>query len=253
MAVPKKKKIDFKMNPPKPGNEYLKYGMDRIEELMLDTNQKTNYLPRTIKFEDIDLAAYDFIDSGKLNLVIDGKDVPAIYLENDRWGEFSKTWKISDKDKNVPTPYVTVRRLGKEKGTRIGDKNAIAQLRKFTYSDVPILDDGEVVNLRFKTPEPTNVDLMYEFILFTKYRQDVNEYDEIIFKTFKSLQDFVFIKGNPMPVMFEGADEANTIENIDGDRMFIAKYKLKIKGFIQKEDEFEIVKTTRPPRFKYSV
>jgi hypothetical protein len=255
MALPKKKHVKFDVNidPPKIGSEYLKYGMDRIEELMVQTDQKTNYLPRTIRFEDIDDALYEYINSGELDLVIDEKDVPTFYLDNDRWGEFSKTWKFMDGDKNVPTPYITVRRTAKEPGTRLATKYRIAQAKTFRYLDVPILDDGQVIKLRFKIPEPTNIDLTYEVRLFTKYRVDVNQYDEQVFRNFASRQGYVFIKGAPMPVHLETIEEANTIENIDGDRYFVGIYSMKVLAYIQDEEEFEITKTSRLPRFAYDI
>jgi hypothetical protein len=60
-----------------------------------------------------------------MKIAIDGKAVPTFYLDNDRWGEFSKTWKFMDNDKNVPTPYITVRRIDKQAGTRLGTKYRI--------------------------------------------------------------------------------------------------------------------------------
>ncbi|OQA94312.1 MAG: hypothetical protein BWY22_02548 [Bacteroidetes bacterium ADurb.Bin217] len=158
-----------------------------------------------------------------------------------------------DNDKNVPTPYITVRRIDKQPGTRIGNKYRIPQPRKFRYMNVPILDNGEVIYLQFKIPEPVNVDLIYEVALFTKYRVDVNQYDEQVLRNFASRQEYLFIKGSPMPLHFEGFAEANPIENIDGDRFFVSKYALKILGFIQDEKEFEIVKTTRQPKIGYIV
>ena len=158
-----------------------------------------------------------------------------------------------DNDKNVPTPYITVRRIDKQAGTRLGSKYRIPQPRKFRYMNVPILDNGEIIYLMFKMPEPTNVDLIYEVALFTKYRVDVNQYDEQVLKNFASRQDYLNIKGNPVVLLFEGFAEANPIENIDGDRFFVSKYALKILGFIQDEKEFEIVKTTRKPIFSYVV
>lgn len=255
MALPKKKNVKFDVNidPPKIGSEYLKYGMDRIEELMNLTDQKTNYLPRTIRFEDIDDAMFEYINTGELNLVIDGKDIPTFYLDNDRWGEFSKTWRFMDGDKNVPTPYVTIRRTNKEPGTRLATKYRIAQGRTFRYLDVPILDEGQVIKLRFKIPEPTNVDLTFEVRLFTKYRVDVNQYDEQVFRNFASRQGYIFIKGAPMPVHLESIEEANTIENIDGDRYFVGIYTLKALAYIQDEEEFEITKTSRLPRIGFDV
>ena len=39
--------------------------------------------------------------------------------------------------------------------------------------------------------------------LFTKYREDVNEFDELIFRNFASFQSYIFVKGNPMPFYLE--------------------------------------------------
>jgi hypothetical protein len=251
MSFPKKAKITVDVNPPKVGTEYLKYGFDRIEELMRAADVNTKFLPRTILLEDLDQALFDYVNEEGMKLEIDNKSVPTFYMDNDRWGEFSKTWKFSDNDKNVPTPYITVRRIDKQAGTRLGTKYRVPQPRKFRYMDVPILDDGEIIYLRFKMPEPTNVDMIYEVALFTKYRVDVNKYDEQVLKNFASRQEYVFIKGNPLPLLFEGFAEANPIENIDGDRFFVSKYALKILGFIQDEKEFEITRTTRRPRISW--
>jgi hypothetical protein len=254
MAVPAKAKLSIDVNPPKIGTEYLKYGFDRIEELMNLTDVKTKYLPRTILMEDIDQGVFDYVNDYKgMKAMIDGKVVPVVYMDNQRWGEFSKTWKMMDSDKNVPTPYIIVKRTEKAPGTRYGTKFRIPQPRSFRYIDVPILDNGQIVYLRFKMPEPTNVDLTYEVTLFTKYRVDVNMYDEQVLKNFASRQDYIFIKGNPMPLLFEGFSEANTIENIDGDKYYVAKYTLKALGFIQDEKEFTITKTTRTPRIGYTI
>ena len=249
MSLPKKIKYTIDTNPPKPGCEYLKYGLDRITELMIATDKKTKYLPRTIELEDIDQILFDYVNQDGMKITIDGRVVPTFYLDNDRWGEFSKTWKFVDNDKNVPTPYITVRRIDKQPGTRLGTKFRIPQPRKFRYFNVPILEAGEVISLMFKMPEPVNVDLTYEATLFTKYRVDVNQLDEQTLRNFASRQAYVFIKGSPMPLLFEGFAEANPIENIDGDRFFVSKYALKVQGYIQDEKEFEIVKTTRKPQF----
>lgn len=253
MALPKKVKLTLDINPPKVGTEYLKYGMDRIEELMRLTDSKTKFLPRTILMEDIDGALFNYVNLEGMQLTLDGKLVPTFYLDNDRWGELSKTWKFVDSDNNIPTPYLLVRRIDKQAGTRLGTKYRVPNARKFRYMNVPILDEGEVIYLQFKMPEPVNVDMVYEVSLFTKYRVDVNQYDEQVLKNFASRQDYVWVKGNPLVLQFEGFAESNPIENIDGDRFFVSKYALKILGFIQDEKEFEIVKTIRKPRIGYNL
>lgn len=254
MALPDKKRIKFEVDPPRPGSEYMKFGMDRIEELMKKTDEKTKYLPRTILIEDLEMSVFEYVSEGKLKIIIDGKVVPTFYLDNMRYGELKKTWKFADKDKNVPTPYIIVRRLPeKEYGTRLGERYRIPQPKTFVYHDVPILDAGEVIFLRFKMPQPVNVDLLFEVALLAKYREDVNLFDEHILKTFASRQDYVWIKGTPLPILFEGFDESNPIENIDGDKYYVSKYKLKLLGKIRDEKEFEIVKATRRPKITYYV
>ncbi len=255
MSLPKKKQVKYSIdtNPPRVGTDFLKYGVERIAKLMEDTDQDTKYLPRTILLEDLDRAAFEYVNKGKLTISIDGEVVPVFYLDNDRWGELSKTWLFVDNDKNVPTPYITVRRTGKGPGTRLGIKSLVPQQRKFRYMDVPILDEGEVIYLRFKMPEPTNVDMTYEISLFTKYRVDVNAYDQQFLKNFSSLQDYVWIKGSPHPLKFESMEEANSIENIEGDRFFVSKYSLTLRGFIQDEKDFEITKTVRKTKISYVV
>lgn len=255
MALPKKKvKYTHDITPPKIGKEYMQYGMDRLEELMRQTDVKTKFLPRTILFEDLDSAINDFVSNEKgLELVIDGDKVPVFYLTKERWGEFSKTWKFMDDDKNVPTPYITIRRIDKEPGTRLDSKYNVPQNRKFRYMDVPILDSGQVIYLRFKMPEPVNVDLTYEVTLFTKYLVDVNKFDEMVYKMFASRQAYTYINGTPLPIIHEGSDETGTMENIDGDRYYAPKHTFKLLGLIRDEKEYDIVKTTRTPRIGYVI
>lgn len=249
MALPKKKKIQPNIDPPRIGREFLKYGMDRIEELMRQTDEKTVNLPRTIDFEDMDNSLFEFVKDGNLSIIIDDKKLPTVYLENERWGEFSKTWTLMDGDKNIPTPYLTIRRINKEPGTRMGNKYRVPQPRAFTYLEVPILDEGQTIFLRYKIPQPTNVDLIYDVSLFTKFRVDVNDMDKRILQEFASLQSYIFVKGNPMVVKLESMTEQNTVQQDKGDRLYVSKYQLRVLGFLQDENEFDIVKTTRKPRF----
>lgn len=250
MALPKKK-ADFVLNPPKIGSEYLAYGLERIEELMIKTDKKTNYLPKSIGYKDIDQATFDFVKNKDMKIVIDGKDVPVIFLTNERWAEFAKTWQYTDLDKNLVTPFITIMRSGEAEGTRLGKRYNVAQNRAFTYLDVPILDNDQVINLRFKIPQPVNIDFTYEVKLFTKYLNDVNLFDETIMRTFASRQAYIWVKGNPMPLVHEGiTSQSNTIQDVKGDRMYVKQHTIKTLGFTLSEDAFKIVKTTRLPNIQ---
>jgi hypothetical protein len=91
--------------------------------------------------------------------------------------------------------------------------------------------------------------LTYEIRLFCKFIKDVNKFDEIFIKDFRSVQSYIQVKGSPMPVLQQGISEESTLEDIDGDRMYVKIYTIKLLGFLLYEDDFKIVKTTRKPLF----
>lgn len=255
MALPSKKnKILTNTKPIKSGLQYMnEYGLNRIEELLYKTDKNTNFLPRSINMDDIDISFNNFIVNDRIEFTIRGKKVPVFYLENERWGEFSKTWQFTDDDKNVATPYITIRRYDKKTGTRLGVRWNIPQQKTFRYMDVPILDDGEIINLRFKIPQPINIDFFYELRLFTKYRIDVNNLDQAMFTNFSSRQDYIYPKNHPMPVILDSVDDNNSVVNIEGERLYSPIYRFKVMGYIQNEDDFQIVKTSRPTDVSYKL
>jgi hypothetical protein len=227
-------------------------GRERVDDLMQATNIRSKYFPKPIDLEDLDQSIFDFFNTGKCKIFIDGKIVPTFYLENHRYGEFSKTWKFVDNDKNVLTPYITIRRSGKEKGTRLGETSNVAQQHKFMYHRIPYFDVNQLIYLIFEAPQPTNIDLLYEVSLFTKYRPDVNLFDNNIMRIFSSIQEYVFVNGSPMPIYLDEVNEANTIENIDNDQLYVATYTIKLKGFILNEDDYQFKKTLRKTRLSIS-
>lgn len=249
--LPKKinKKISYDETPILNHDKYMEYGYERIKQLLHQTDTNTIHLPRTIDFFDLDLAVRNLFRDNDLKLVVDGKDVPVIYLENDRWGEFAKTWVLMDGDRNVPTPYITIRRVGKLPGTRIGAKYNVPQNKRFIYKQIPIMDDGELVYLLYKMPQPTNVDLTYEVSLFTKLRIHLNEMDKLLFTSYSSRQLYVDVNGLKFPTTLEDTNEVSTMQNIEDDKLIIGEYTIKLLGSIQYEDTFEIVKASRKPIF----
>jgi len=251
MSFPKKK-TDININPVKIGTEYLKYGLDRIEELMRKTNLKTNYLPRTIRLRDLDAAILDFVKTKDMKLILDGKDVPAFLLSKERWGEFSKTWQFTDNDQNILTPFITVKRTKLEMGTRVGKRYIVPQPKTFRYIDVPILDEGQLINLRFRVPEPTFVDMHFEVRLFTKFQEYTNIYNEQILDTFASRQAYCWVKGTPFTVQMDGISDED-VQDIKGDKMKVTIIQIMIKGFIMNENKYQIVKTSRMPKMTVSV
>jgi hypothetical protein len=250
---PKKKNLSFDMNPPKIGTDFLQYGKERIAELLAQVDPKTTYLPKSVEDYDMDHAIREFVRDHELKLVIDNKDVPVFFLTNERWGEFSKTWIYADGDKNISTPFLTIRKTGREAGTRLGTKWNVPNGRLFKYIDVPVLDEGEEIFIRFKVNQPINTDLLYEVKLFTKFQKDVNACNKMFDKAFRSRQAYLFVKGNPIPLILEGIGNESTLENINGDRMYVVTYSLRLQGFVLYEDDFQVIKTYRKPKLDFGL
>ena len=48
-------------------------------------------------------------------------------------------------------------------------------------------------------------------------------------------------------------ENQNSVQDVKGDRMYVKKHSIKILGFIQKQEEFQIVKTTRLPNITVGI
>ena len=80
MALPKKKNL----NP-----HQINVGEDRIIDINDINLDNTNYLPKAIMLEDLDIGFYNFINED-LDITIDGKKVPVIFMTKEKWADFYK-------------------------------------------------------------------------------------------------------------------------------------------------------------------
>jgi hypothetical protein len=238
MAVPKKKL-------PVVDTNIKNFGVERLKELVLQSDENTTYLPRAIKIEDIDTSFFEKVETGSLSTIIEGKRVPVIYMTNERWGEFERTWQYQDDDKLLLTPFITIKRVNKEPGTIYGGIFTVANRKTFNYVDVPTLEDGYYIFTRYKIPQPVPIDLTYDVTLFSKYQEDVNIFDEVMMTKFASRQEYLNVYGHYFPVVREGIDVTDDIDDIDGNRMYKTSYEIKVMGYLQNPEEFEISKTVK--------
>jgi hypothetical protein len=248
--LPKKKKRDINISPGKVGNA-------EVDKLMYHTDEHSTNLPTSITLRDLDGGMNELFIKGALKInfprktITDTKEVfvdgptPVIFMTNERWGEFSKTWKFTDQDKNISSPFITIRRTVKERGTHSIVHYGVVHRKTFTYKKDVQWDGEKLSYINYKIPQPTPVDLTYEVKFFTKYMKYGNSMDELVFRTFDSRQHYIDVNGHYFPVVIEGMEEQNTVDDIDGDRMYVTTYTLKLIGYLQFESEFEIVEGLR--------
>lgn len=217
---------------------------DRVEEILANSDTNSTNLPKKVEIEDMDNAVFSMLEEGKFKMVIDGKDVPVIYLTNERWGEFEKTWKLADQDKNLVPPYITVRQISRGRGTYVGDKYNIPNKKMFTYMKVAKFENDKYGYDIYQIPQPSAIDLGYEIRLFSRYIQDVNEFVETFVDNYSALQFYVNVNGHYFRTeMNEEIEQENTVDNIDGDRYYNPIATIKLKGYLQKEKDFKVIQS----------
>ena len=222
---------------------------ERTQQIISDADIRSNYLPKTVTIEDIDFEIDRQFKEDNFALILqdevpDRQLVPSIFLSNERWGEFSKTWKLVDQDKNISPPYITIKKVPNFKqGTYSGEKFNIPNKRSFTYITVPYFENGGFGYEVYSIPQPTAIDLTYEIRLFTKFTEDVNAFVQMFMKNFNSLQYYIKVNGQFFRVtMEETFDNEDSVE-IEKDKYHVSIQTISVKGYLQDEKDFKMVKS----------
>lgn len=235
MSLPKKRKSD---------NNIIdgKILGDRVEQIMSESDLKSTYLPKSILIKDLDQGFNDLLEDGELELTIDEKKVPVIFMSNERWAEFSKTWVMVNDDNNVVPPFITIKRSDVKQGTYI-EKYSIPNRKVFTYLKVPTYKDRILGYDLYKIPQPTPIDITYEVKFFTRYLIDVNSFYELYLNKYYDRQLYININGHYIQTLMEDLSSDDTIDNVEGDRYYVKTISILLRGYIQEEKDFKIVET----------
>ena len=191
--------------------------------------------PRSIDFEDIDKAVYDWFNSR--DIVFDGVALPAFFMSPEKWAEFKKQWEYMDDNHKVAFPYITIRRTGFQLGQR-PIKGRIPG-RKFSIYKLPVSTPNGPTMMHYKVPQPIKVDLDYEVRVLTLYISDNNVINETILRHFASLQAYLDIDKHYMPMLIESISDETDTDNVEDERVQHSLYSIQVRGYIIEEDEFE--------------
>jgi len=248
MAVPKgfRTNINIKVG---------KIGPERRQEILDGITDNGTFLPRGVLEEDMDQSVLEFIESDKrMSLNIDGTKVPVIFLTIQRWTEFSKTWQFADKYKNIELPFITViRKPDIQQGQNQAGLWNIPGNRTYTTLKVPTWDGVRHGVDLYKIPQPTSVDMSYEIRLFTNRMQDLNKFNRAIQRAFQSRQCYINVNGHPMPLHLESIGDESNIDDLENRRFYVQLFEMKLLGYIQDEDDYEVVPTANRTMFSMEV
>lgn len=218
------------------GPEQRQYYLDEID-------YKGTYLPKSIYYEDIDKTFIEFVDD-ILEIEIKGTKVPVLFLTIQKWAEFSKTWDISDKFKNIKIPFITiVRHPDIQVGTNQNGNWNIPGNKLYTHLKVPTFDGVRRGVDIYRIPQPTSVDITYDVRIFCSRMKDLNLFNRTAQLTFQSRQYYVKVNGHPMPIHLENIGDESQVSDFNRRRFYIQNFEMKVLGYILEENDFEIIPT----------
>ncbi len=154
MGLPKNYRKDLSITP-------HKQGFEQRQSILDDIANKGTYLPKGILHEDMDGEMVNYVNND-IDLVLNGEKVPVIFLTAQRWGEFTKTWKYTDIDKNIKLPFITiVRKPDAQQGTNYAGTFNIPGRPTFTYMKIPTWDGNRKGYDVYRIPQPISVRFIF--------------------------------------------------------------------------------------------
>jgi hypothetical protein len=232
MPYPRLRKNDNNLYP---GPE----GAQRDRELQDETNEKDVFTPYAVELRDIDEQIAVLLETGVLSLTAEGKAVPVVTVDTERWAEFAKTWQIQNSDNNINPPLITVRRTKEEVGTMMGPRFSIPNKKYMTTLRVPTFENGIAGFRLFQMRQPTRIDCLYEVRLIALVKEDVDQMSQNFLREYTDRQLYIKVKGYYFPTVLEDMDDENTMEDIDADRYYIKIFNIRAMGFVQREEDFQ--------------
>jgi hypothetical protein len=218
-----------------------KKGLARREELIEDFSDGGTFLPRGVMYEDMDKSFIEFTNKD-LMLVVDGEEVPVIFLTLQRWSEFSKTWQHADKYKDIKMPFITIVR---QPNPQVGQNQAglynIPGRNNYTYYKVPTFEGGRKGVDVYKVPQPTSVDITYEVRIFSNKMRDLNKFNVKVLKAFNAIQHYIRVNGHPMPLILNSVGDESNIDDFENRRFYVQPFEIVLQGFVMDEDDFEVI------------
>ena len=230
MGVPKNFSKSVNINLPSSNHE-------RRLELWKDGWEASGtFVPKGVLYEDMDRDFIKLIEED-LSFSVGGEKVPTFFLTIQRWAEFARTWKFTDKDRNVQMPFVTiVRNPDIQFGTNPVTQYTIPQKQRFDYMKVPNYDGDTVGYDIYKIPQPIAVNLTYQVRFFSYRMREINKFNKIIMQAFQSRQKHIKCNGHFFPVVLETIGDESTIDQFEQKRFYVQNFKRVVTVFETQPD-----------------
>lgn len=215
--------------------------LERRQNISKEIIRHSDYLPKTLTYEDIDRCFKDWVDNS-ISIIQDGVKLPTMVLySNQRFSEYMQTWRYTDENNNVRLNFKTVTRDNNPShGTIHGDIFNIPGDRFYTLKSIQATDEsGKKYRIDYKMKQPTPVDLSYKVSIMTNRYTTINEFNERIQQLFSAKQSYLCVNGHYMSMTLENISDESEY-NIEDRQFFSQTFSLKLKGYIIKENDLKV-------------
>ena len=216
-----------------------KIGSNRIDRMTNELFSNGNILPKPVTQNEIHDALIDFVNK-KIELVYGGVKIPAFYLNQQRFSEFSKTWEYADENKNILSNFIIITRENNpKKGTIYGDLNNIPGNDFYTIGTSEKFVSGKNILISYKMKQPYAIDYIYEIKIVSNKLDLLNIFNNKVNNEFKSKQSYIKPNGHYMPVLLEDISDESDYE-LDERKVFIQTFTFRIMGYVINEEDLII-------------
>lgn len=231
-----KKNISISQLRRKAHGKELRKNMTRV---ILD---KTPAFPLAVELKDIDEEFERWVKED-IDVSFDGKRLPTFKLfSNQRINEYAQTWAHVDQTGNPLMNFKTVTRDNNpKKGENQGKNFNIPGDRRYTMFSVPVLQENGLEAYDVYTmKQPFSVDLVYSVSVITNKYELLNLMNQTMNDKFKAIDCYISPHGHFMPMVLDDVSDESEY-GIDDRKYYSQTYKITVRGYIIKQDDFEVV------------
>lgn len=216
-------------------------GAERRLELMRDILDSGTFYPKTVVYKDIDQAFKEWVEKDLPIVSDDGVVFPTMALySNQRFSEYTQSWKYTDENKNLILNFKTVKR---ENNPQFGKIQSglwnIPGERYYLLKRVKCLDDnGTESFLELRAKQPMPIDFTFTLTIFTTKIQSINDFNMMVNEKFKARQCYLQPNGYYMAMTLESISDQSQY-NITDRQFYAQSYKINLLGFVIQEEDFK--------------
>lgn len=218
-------------------------GDERRDDYLNEIEYKQPIFPLPLEYADIDRAMFDFADK-KIALDIEGEEFPTFTLySNQRFSEYSQTWKHTDKEGNLLQNFKTVNRDNNPaQGKNQGGFFNIPGDRRYTLLMRTVLEDNGTESYEiYSMKQPFAVDLTYRIGIITNKYQNLNLFNEKVQDLFKAKQFYIRPNKHYVPLTLSSVTDETTYA-VDNMKFYVQTAQIEANAYIIRKEDFEVVK-----------